>query len=60
MTTISFKAKLTEIGTATIIRLPKSASMRLPSRGVIMVEETNQWTQFSTQTRAGWQWYSFF
>lgn len=40
MSTIRFEAKLFKIGSWTILVLPKSASMMLPSRGVVMVEGT--------------------
>src|SRR5215216_720322 len=36
----SFEAKLFKIGSWTLLRLPKSASARLPSRGMTMVEGT--------------------
>ena len=38
MSTIRFEAKLFKIGSWTILRLPKSASAQLPSRGMTMVE----------------------
>ena len=37
---ISFKTTVTRAGTWTIIRLPKDASAKLPSRGQVMVEGT--------------------
>ena len=40
MSTIRFEAELFEIGSWTILRLPKSASAQLPSRGMTMVEGT--------------------
>ena len=40
MSLIRFKAKLFELGSWTILRLPESASMKLPSRGMAMVEGT--------------------
>ena len=40
MPSIRFTAKLTAIGSQLILRLPKSASRRLPSRGMSMVEGT--------------------
>lgn len=40
MSTIHFEAKLSEIGAWTILRLPKSASLKLPSRGMVMIEGT--------------------
>lgn len=38
MSTIRFEAKLFEIDSWTILLLPKSASAKLPSRGMTMVE----------------------
>ncbi|MDQ6693391.1 MAG: YdeI/OmpD-associated family protein [Chloroflexota bacterium] len=40
MSTIRFEAALYNIGSWTLLRLPKSASAQLPSRGVTMVEGT--------------------
>jgi hypothetical protein len=40
MSKIHFKAKLSKIGTWMILKLPKSASENLPSRGLTMVEGT--------------------
>ena len=40
MSTIRFEAKLFKIGSWTLLRLPKSASTKLPSRGMTMVEGT--------------------
>ncbi len=40
MSTINFKAKLFKINSWIILRLPKDASMMLPSRGLVMVEGT--------------------
>jgi hypothetical protein len=40
MSEIRFKAKLFKIGSSTLLRLPESASARLPSRGMTMVEGT--------------------
>lgn len=40
MSTIRCKATLSRIGSWTILRLPKSASAKLPSRGIAMVEGT--------------------
>ena len=40
MSTIRFEAKLFEIGSWTILLLPKSASAKLPSRGMVMVKGT--------------------
>jgi hypothetical protein len=38
MSTIRFEAKPSKIGAWTILRLPKNASAKLPSRGMVMVE----------------------
>lgn len=46
--TISFTAKLFNIGSWTILRLPESASKQLPSRGQVMVEGTFNGTSFQT------------
>ena len=40
MTKIRFEAKLSKIDSWTILRLPASASAKLPSRGMVMVEGT--------------------
>jgi len=40
MSTIHFEAKLFKIDSWTLLRLPKSASTKLPSRGMTMVEGT--------------------
>lgn len=40
MSSIHFKAKISKIGVWTIIRLPKSTSGKLPSRGMVMVKGT--------------------
>jgi len=40
MSTIRFEAKLFKIGSWTLLRLPESASAKLPSRGMTMVEGT--------------------
>ena len=40
MSTIRFEAKLSKIGSWTLLRLPKGASAKLPSRGMTMVEGT--------------------
>jgi hypothetical protein len=40
MPKIRFQAKLTALGSQTILRLPEAASSKLPSRGMSMVEGT--------------------
>ena len=40
MPKIRFQAKLTAVGSQTILRLPEAASSKLPSRGMSMVEGT--------------------
>jgi hypothetical protein len=37
---IGFRAKLLRLGSWTLIRLPESASAKLPSRGMVMIEGT--------------------
>lgn len=44
---VSFRAKLLSIGSWTILRLPESASEKLPSRGMVMVEGTINGSRFS-------------
>ena len=46
MSTINFEAKLFKIGSWTILRLPKDASTKLPSRGMTMVEGTINGSNF--------------
>lgn len=48
MSTIRFKAKLVKIGDWTILRLPQSASAKLPSRGLNMVKGTINGLRFQT------------
>lgn len=48
MSKIRFNSKLFEIGSWTILRLPKSASEKLPSRGMTMVEGTINGSYFQT------------
>lgn len=48
MPAISFKAKPVKINTSIIIRLPKDASAKLPSRGMVMVKGTMDGTRFQT------------
>lgn len=40
MPAIHFEAKVVKIGSYTLVRLPQSASDKLPSRGMVMVEGT--------------------
>lgn len=40
MSTIRFESKLFKIGSWTLLRLPESASVKLPSRGLTMIEGT--------------------
>src|SRR3990172_10216846 len=40
MSRIRFEASLSKIGSWTLLRLPKSASVKLPSRGMTMVQGT--------------------
>lgn len=46
MPTTRFKAPLSTIGSWTVLRLPKSASARLPSRGMTVVEGTINGSHF--------------
>jgi hypothetical protein len=48
MTAIRFKTKLFAIGSWTILRLPESASVKLPSRGQVMVEGVVNDSHFQT------------
>jgi len=48
MSTIRFEAKLFKIGSWTLLRLPKSASAKLPSRGMTMVAGTINDFRFQT------------
>src|SRR5215470_8343339 len=48
MTIILFEAKLFTIGAWTILRLPESASAKLPSRGMTMVSGTINGAPFKT------------
>jgi hypothetical protein len=48
MPSIKFEAKLFNIGSWTILKLPKSASAKLPSRGQTMVEGTINGFEFKT------------
>src|SRR5712671_593522 len=48
MPTIRFQAKVTAIGSQTILRVPKAASSKLPSRGMSMVEGTFNGHAFQT------------
>lgn len=46
MSTIHFEAKLFKIGSWTLLKLPKSASAKLPSRGMTVVEGTMNGLRF--------------
>ena len=46
MSTINFTSKLSKIGSWTILLLPKSASVKLPSRGMTMVAGTINGSRF--------------
>jgi hypothetical protein len=48
MSTIDFEAKLSKIGSWTILRVPKAASSKLPSRGMTVVEGTINGHNFKT------------
>lgn len=49
MSPITFEAKLVEIGSWSILRIPKEASLKLPSRGIVMVEGTINGLQFQRE-----------
>ena len=46
--TIRFDAKLSTIDTSTVLRLPKTASKKLPSRGQVAVHGTINGVEFQT------------
>jgi hypothetical protein len=46
MSTIRFESKLFKIGSWTLLKLPQSASAKLPSRGRVMVEGTINGSRF--------------
>lgn len=48
MPAIHFKAKLAKIGSSDVIRLPESASAKLPSRSMAIVEGTINGSSFQT------------
>jgi hypothetical protein len=60
MPTISFKARLFKIGAWTILRLPESASAKLPSRGQTMVEGTINGFRFRTSLEPDGKWSHWF
>ena len=53
MSTICFEAKLCTINFWTILRLPESASAKLPSRGMTMVSGTLNGAPFKTLLEPG-------
>lgn len=48
MSTVSFEAKLSKIGSRTILKLPQSVSIKLPSREMVMVKGTINGFHFQT------------
>ena len=60
MSTIRFEAKLFTINSWTILRLPKSASTKLPSRGQVMVEGTINGYRFQTPLEPDGNWSHWF
>lgn len=60
MSTIRFEAKLLKIGSWTILRLPKDASMKLPSRGQAMVNGTINGFRFQTPLEPDGKWSHWF
>ncbi len=58
---IHFQTVLSKIGTRTILRLPKSASAKLPSRGIVLVEGSLNEVPFTAVLEpdgAGSHWFS--
>ena len=60
MPTIRFEAKLFKLNSWTILRLPKSASAKLPSRGQVMVEGTINGYHFQTPLEPDGTWSHWF
>ena len=60
MPIIRFKAKLFKVGTWTILRLPDSASAKLPSRGQMMVEGTINGYHIKTPLEPDGNWSHWF
>jgi hypothetical protein len=56
MSTIRFKTKLFKIGPWTILRLPESASAKLPSRGQVMVKGVINGYRFHTALEPDGKW----
>jgi len=50
MSAIRFKAKMFKIGSWNLLRLPESASAKLPSRGMTMVEEPSMVSAFKPRS----------
>jgi len=62
MSTINFSAKLSKIGAWTLVRLPKSASVKLPSRGMTMIKGTIDGLHFKAALEPdgkGSHWFKF-
>lgn len=60
MSVIRFKAKLFKIGSWTILKLPGEASLKLPSRGQVMVKGTINDFQFQTALEPDGNWNHWF
>jgi len=60
MSTIRFEAKLFTIGSWTILRLPESASAKLPSRGQSMIDGTINNYPFQTPLEPDGNWSHWF
>jgi len=60
MTTILFESKLFKIGSWTILRLPETASAKLPSRGQTMVDGTFNGAHFQTPLEPDGKWSHWF
>ncbi len=57
---ITFKAKLSKINAWTILQLPETASLKLPSRGQVMVTGTMNGVQFQTPLEPDGKWGHWF
>jgi len=60
MSAIQFEAKLFKIHSWTILKLPKDASMKLPSRGQVMVKGTINGVQLQTALEPDGNWSHWF
>jgi hypothetical protein len=60
MAAITFETKLYKINDWTILRLPRDDSMKLPSRGQVMVQGTVNGTEFQTPLEPDGDWSHWF